>query len=621
MSHIGALPHLRRFVRSPSRRVQQRSKKVESLYNGVIEGLKYLDNFRHDMSASERNFSECGQPVPLRYSLKYHRRASSGDPNNNKIIKNLKLSSRIQQSPYRESIRVPLEVEKISLPDNLQSIQLLDVLPRSLRNALRTKQAAIDHGILRPASEHITETFRPFHDIHQLSHERALRMRLRAANMLTSIPRNTPNLCFVGLFATLKSDGFSQRLITDARNANLYFAPPPDPGLPSISSLGQMHIPADGRVPFFSGKSDLRDYYHKLQTPSWMWRYCVLPPLDDDSEEVDVMTSVLMGHAWSVFLGMAVHIHIIKPGKFHLQLPASLPPDKCFLVLWLDDIFSICRDALRLNQCMQRYKGLVHEAGFETHKEQEATSAEVTALGMLMDGRSGYVTAAKMPRLVEATRYLLSVPWVSSKQVEVLTGHWVWAALIRRPLLSIFNAVFKFSAAGFRKVRLWPTVKQELQAAVNLAPLFSVRLTIPFSLTTYATDASLFGNGVVRAFRDQCPRAWHTIVSAPWKFEAQITELEAASVLTALRHFCSTHHSCCRLYHLVDNTAVIGAILKGRSSSRQLFLAIRKIAALCLLIELLLYPQYIDSLNNPADPDSRLKSSRSARATSAGQGQ
>ena len=54
---------------------------------------------------------------------------------------------------------------------------------------------------------------------------------------------------------------------------------------------------------------------------------------------------------------------------------------------------------------------------------------------------------------------------MSGKQVEVLIGHRTFAGLARRPLLSFFHCVYKFTNQHyFERALVWETVKQELRA-------------------------------------------------------------------------------------------------------------------------------------------------------------
>lgn len=102
---------------------------------------------------------------------------------------------------------------------------------------------------------------------------------------------------------------------------------------------------------------------------------------------------------------------------------------------------------------------------------------------------------------------------------------------------------------------------------------------------------------------------WRTIVSVPWSGEEHINVLELRAALLAV-HWVLSYPSALtsRVLLLLDSTVAFFSLWKGRSSSPQLLLVLRKISALLLAGGLSLLPGWVPSAVNPADAPSRLQS-------------
>ena len=103
-----------------------------------------------------------------------------------------------------------------------------------------------------------------------------------------------------------------------------------------------------------------------------------------------------------------------------------------------------------------------------------------------------------------------------------------------------------------------------------------------------------------------CP-AWAAIASWPWrKGGRHINRLELIALLVGTRWLLSRPSSVGRRFlALVDSTAVVGAVGKGRSSSPALRLGVRRFAALALGGGLRFRTVWVPSALNPADAPSR----------------
>ena len=110
------------------------------------------------------------------------------------------------------------------------------------------------------------------------------------------------------------------------------------------------------------------------------------------------------------------------------------------------------------------------------------------------------ITARRLWKLRLGTLELLREGWGSGQLVERIVGHFTFAALLRRELLSCFQAVYVFIRRQYRvHCRLWPQVARELRWACSLLPLVQRDLSAKWSSTVHATDASFWGRGVAAA--------------------------------------------------------------------------------------------------------------------------
>lgn len=114
------------------------------------------------------------------------------------------------------------------------------------------------------------------------------------------------------------------------------------------------------------------------------------------------------------------------------------------------------------------------------------------------------------------------------------------------------------------------------------------------------------------AFRS---RAFKTAISTAWRFHsAHINALELEAVRLAVRHMrrapSSRSH---RVSIFIDNTVILGALGKGRSSSTVLNRLCRQLCASLILGDIQLELYWVPSKINPADGPSRAFQSAARR--------
>ena len=98
--------------------------------------------------------------------------------------------------------------------------------------------------------------------------------------------------------------------------------------------------------------------------------------------------------------------------------------------------------------------------------------------------------------LASSLDYLASVETVDLVMLRAVLGIWIWGALLRRELLSIPHAVFRYlDVATSRRAFLWASVRRELRAMSAAIPFMEASLGRPISRVLLASDAQGPGEG------------------------------------------------------------------------------------------------------------------------------
>ena len=486
--------------------------------------------------------------------------------------------------------------------------------------------------------------------------------------------------CENGVFLVDKSDG-TFRLIADMRPGACFFNDPPELDLPTVDRIAELSPPAEAlswTLLLEVGKRDLRDFFYRWRAPKWMWRFMALKRvkvseldlspaelsqwnLDPDGYFYPAFCVMAMGHPHSPALTQNAHENIVY-SRTSLRREDALTRftdrrlDRLRHLICLDDV--ICLGLQRANlvqPALDEYERVVEQAGLRVKhsKSVNATSEPVECLGADVDGATGLVsmTPRRFLKLAAATMLILNRGYASGDEISALVGGWAWAMLLFRPALSVFRVVYKFAGcARKRRYRLWNSVREELSAAVALAPLYLSDLRTHCHSRALASDASELGYGVCAApiqrtsavdirhssnlqyfaFRHsqrlhesnpnlaqelELPRSvrhfvqhshWTTLFNHAWERPEHINPLECRAVLAAVR-WASSVPSAVRshLTLFTDSRVVMFAVNKGRSSARLLYHRVKLISAYLLAFGIRLRLVWIPSDMNPADAPSR----------------
>ncbi len=440
------------------------------------------------------------------------------------------------------------------------------------------------------------------------------------------------------------------RMITNAERTNWHTRKLPPVKLPNPSTL--LKLPAWVKK---AAALDIQSFYNCLKLPEEWREHFGLPAVNVQGEWVfPVNTTLPMGWTGSVLLGQEVHETLFA------QAIASLPdklqyvkfvsildeeamerwrdqPDEgvIFYSIYLDDLNLFGINGEQLDGVLRCIIDHYRQQGFPV-KDSKTTwaCAELRVLGIwcnLEDGILEPVPAAITFLYYEAVRLARSKRPVDRLTIQSFLGKLTWACLLRRPSLSVLATTYAFAeeVAKNGPKKVWPEVRKELLQVWGLLPLLYGKLATTAELVIASdatgTDASGWaGLGVaytsdVTVNRcttwgpEQTPEGWQMAhwrwaVSMKIKSKSHVNIHEMLGLLLAgqvgLSHGLLGHKEA--PIFLVDNTAVVGAASKGRSSSGGLNLLLRRWAGFLFMRGWCTpFIKYVPTKLNPADAPSR----------------
>lgn len=411
---------------------------------------------------------------------------------------------------------VRLVASRVSLPDSPGRVELTSLMPEAYAAKYQDPTQ-----VLRPTPP-APELMRPAR-VGGSDAEYALLIR-RVHGLEMVALSSEPPLVINGVFVVPKGAD-QQRFIVDARNANLHFVKPEPVALAAPELIAALHVArgrARGRTAhrrrrtLWAEKTDLSDFYHTLLLPVWMQTYFGLPPLpwrdvgiERDGVCYPTCRTLPMGCSHSVLMAQIVHEHVVRRGGLmHIAPPltrhgsTTVADDLPRTELYIDDKLTFATSKRTAGGVQRQYIATVSEADLRVKaaKSVGPTTGPVDCLGVEVHGEAGTigVSATKLLALIRDTHDMLSGQWVSGRDVAELTGRWTWAMLIRRPALSVFSSVYRFSKELDKtRAKIWPSAARELRRACYLAPLLYAPLNPSVLPRITASDASSGGFGSV----------------------------------------------------------------------------------------------------------------------------
>jgi hypothetical protein len=409
---------------------------------------------------------------------------------------------------------VPLIAERVSLPEHLNIVPLLNVLPKPLADLyagpspvlLRSSTAVLTMDFLKPLRKP------------RVAGSRAEYVRLVARMQSLGMLGFTATPKAVNGVFTVGKDRETDRLIIDAQPANRYFVDSPHVDLPNPSHLVQMAVPAG--VAMFAGKSDMSNFYHHLGVPAWMQPYLALPPLTPAElasiglpagAAYPMCLTTPMGWSHAVFLAQAAHEHVVysssalrREDSLLCLTSAAVSRDRALHGIVIDDLFLFTLDRELAERIMQRVFAAYRAAGFVVKQSKVVmpTSAPVKIIGFDVDGSGATIRLPVQSQisLAQSTLAVMRAGTVTGTMLSHLVGRWTWVMMLRRCSLAVLQHAYRYCrVAQYRRFTLWPSVRRELSMLLSLLPLLEARLDAPFFHRAIASDASELAGGVVAA--------------------------------------------------------------------------------------------------------------------------
>ncbi|CAK0901668.1 unnamed protein product, partial [Prorocentrum cordatum] len=418
----------------------------------------------------------------------------------------------------------------------------------------------------------------------------------------------------LGIFFVPKSDG-KLRLIFDTRRVNQLFEPPAHTALPTAGCWKGLLLEPNDELCL--SQVDVEACFYRMRAPPGMEEVFVLPPLDCDALRRlrpdiaiggDVTCSPLlivlpMGWNWSLVFCQEMVTQCVQRAGYP---PSRIIEDKratpslvgqTAAAVYVDGVAVIgTQSAQTVQDCRTIAESLL-AVGLVT-KDMELPQDERPFTGLIFEKGSGRISLSRSRiwRIRRAFQFAAEADKLTGVQMRMLLGHYTWAAMLRRPLLSVFAACYSFAEkAGDMAWRPWATVRHELRLGAALVAMASVDLRRPVAATVLED--------------------WKVCFYGRFNRAADIVILEGEALVMGVRHFVrNTANHGRRLLLLCDNMGLVLASGKGRSSVPSLNLVLRRLAAISIFANIDITVRWIPSELNPADAPSRLPAARAQDA-------
>ena len=289
------------------------------------------------------------------------------------------------------------------------------------------------------------------------------------------------------------------------------------------------HVLERGDLHF--GLSDGKGAFHRLRQPLWLAEYFCVRPLEarhlglagaelqgrvlrPHDKVYPIPGSLCMEFTWSLYFCQVLnetlagsvprllHSEIIcdRGAATVFSLEGAKRPDdseEARHYVYVDNLGIVSPHQPIARDSLQEMDKEFSSRGLPLHPGEVA--GEVKALGVELDGISlcARITSTRFHKVRQAIRSALKRRRISGRILEVIVGHATYCSLTRRPLLSIFNAEYKFiQSCYFAPVPLWESVRQELSIFAGAMLLLRSDWWRSWSPHVAMSDSSKGGFGV-----------------------------------------------------------------------------------------------------------------------------
>ena len=492
----------------------------------------------------------------------------------------------------------------------------------------------------------------------------------------------------VGVFTVWKKSG-KQRLVIDARLANMHFETPEKVRLATGTTFAAMEV--DSGPPVEVGGVDIADAFYHIELVEPLREFFALPKVKAGdagcgfasgskvaagSWVYPCLKVVPMGWTHALWVCQVAHQFVVdrNPSLDPMLRCVDREPVPDFNdyvhTQYVDNFVAFSQRPGRARELAEKIGVALNQHGLPTHEVEAQAGMETLGWAFCAEHPTVTLTSKRLWRLRLATKELLKVGVADGKLVEKLLGHYTFAGLLHRGFLSIFQACYVFVRKHYRqRVPLWPEVARELRWASSLVCLIRRDMGAKWSTKVHATDASMWGRGVVSCERSlasvrtlgkrndrwrfneteehkvvrveslfaadgideeklqtkeelqlgevgkgdtiEVPLGfigedWSKVDGAAWDRTEPIPILEGRAVVWLAQHLARSQKNLGKK-HLVlsDSMSVTLALTKGRSSASSMNRICRQMAALELCTGMHFHLRWIPSELNPADLASR----------------
>lgn len=321
----------------------------------------------------------------------------------------------------------------------------------------------------------------------------------------------------VGAFCVKKKNN-RQRLVIDSRLANLHFDAPESVRLCTGSTFARIEV-GDSGGPLEVGGVDISDAFYNIGLPASLRKFFGLKsiragdvgvsvtcdgPVNPNDLIYPVLKVVPMGWTHALWVCQKCHEMIIDGIPQIVQGPRivdrqPVPGVEPFVhTEYVDNFVALSQRPGLVCELATAAGKELQSRGLPTHDVEAGVGLDT--LGWNFDEHSPKVkvTNKRMWRLRLATLELLKRDRADGRLIEKLVGHFTFAGLLQRSLLSVFQACYAFIRKQYhQEVQIWAEVRRELFWAASLICLVEKDLSSVWSSRVHATDASFWGRGVV----------------------------------------------------------------------------------------------------------------------------
>lgn len=344
----------------------------------------------------------------------------------------------------------------------------------------------------------------------------------------------------VGIFVVHKKNG-KQRLIIDSRLANLHFEKPEKVRLATGSAFGRLEV--DGGPPIEVGGVDIADAFYNIALPVELRGLFGLPAVcaRDVGVEVigekkvksgakifPVLKVVPMGWTQALWVCQTCHECIVNEmpeisRSLRLVDKAGAPDMSPFVhTEYVDNFVALSQRPGKAFELAEAVGKQLRDRGLPTHEVEGGYGVETLGWQFAEKCPRVQITRKRLWKIRLATMELLREGKCNGRLLEKLIGHYTFAGLLQRGMLSVFQASYVFVRRHYEDVHeLWPEVRRELFWAGSLIALIRKDLDAEWSDVVHATDASFWGRGVVSTTRRREEIKKHGRQCDRWRFSAE----------------------------------------------------------------------------------------------------